>query len=161
MIQEVYTDRYVPAHIPDKFEAGTPPIAQTYGLHAAIDFVENAGWDAIQTHETELLTYALKKLSELDFIEVLGPKDSAKINSCISFVSWLNADRSALLHPHDLTEYIGRKGICLRAGHHCTQPLHDHLGHPATSRMSFGVYNSKENIDAACKAIQEAYEFFN
>ena len=152
MIQEVFTDRFTSSHLPEKFEAGTPPIAEAVGLSAALDFLGEVGWENIQTHECELITHALSSLEQLKFVTVLGPKDPKNIISCISFVT--NG-----MHPHDLTEYCGRKGVCMRAGHHCAQPLHEHLGHPATTRMSFGIYNTKEEVDSACDMMKEAMIF--
>jgi cysteine desulfurase/selenocysteine lyase len=167
MIQEVFTDHYTPAELPDKFEAGTPPIAEACALDVALEWFTNLGWKNVQEHEKDLITYALKKLDEISFVEVLGPKDPAKITGCISFLCHAEPGRSTtqkasqkMIHPHDLTEYIGKYGVCLRAGHHCTQPLHDALGHPATSRLSLAVYNTKEEIDRLCEAIKEANAFF-
>jgi cysteine desulfurase / selenocysteine lyase len=157
MIQEVYTDRFSPNHLPEKFEAGTPPIAEACGLHIALDWLEGLGWENVQKHENELMEYALMKLSEIKFVKILGPMSHVPCPTsragCISFLT-------LPVHPHDLTEFLGRKGICLRAGHHCTQPLHDKLGHSATTRMSFAVYNTKEEIDIACELMREAHAFF-
>lgn len=188
MIQEVFTTHFTPASLPEKFEAGTPPIAEAVGLHAALDWLAELGWGNVQAHEQELFTYALKKLSELPFVEVLGPKDSKRIMGCISFVVRCKrssassasspSSSSSTIHPHDLTEYIGRPStsfrrgsasprrtgqapaVCLRAGHHCAQPLHDFLGYPATTRLSIGIYNTKEDIDRMCEVLEEAFAFF-
>jgi cysteine desulfurase / selenocysteine lyase len=160
MIQEVFTDRFTPANLPEKFEAGTPPIAEARGLHVALVWLEGLGWKNIQMHEKELMSYALRQLGELDFVEILGPKDPEKVTGCISFLCPAKPEGRSGVHPHDLTEYCGRKGVCLRAGHHCCQPLHDFLGIPATTRMSVGVYNTKEDVDRACEAVREAYRFF-
>ncbi len=181
MIQEVFKDRFTSASLPEKFEAGTPPIAEACGLHAALDFLEKVGWKKLEKHERELLRYALEKLKEFPMIEILGPQDPKKIASCISFVT-CNEDlpenismkflpsnpeglsraeeRMPVIHPHDLTEYLGRKGVCLRAGHHCCQPLHETLGHAATTRLSVGIYNTKEDIDRMCEVLEEAFTFF-
>lgn len=156
MIREVFTDRFTEAQLPEKFEAGTPPIAEARGLHAALEWIENIGWKSIQKHEKDLLSYSLKKLSELPFIKIIGIEGSkcdCKRIGCISFTT-------PPVHPHDLTEFCGRKGVCMRAGHHCAQPLHDHLGISATTRLSIGIYNTKEDIDRACRVIEEAYTFF-
>jgi cysteine desulfurase / selenocysteine lyase len=163
MIQEVTEEGFLETHLPDKFEAGTPPIAQAIGLGAAIDWISDIGWKAIEKHEEELRKYAFDKLSEIEFVEILPfdavyPEQSRRTQDdmhigCVSFIT-------KEIHPHDLTEYLGSKGICLRAGHHCAQPLHKYLGHTASTRMSLGIYNSKEDIDKMCEAIAEAYEFF-
>ena len=167
MIQEVHRTTFTAADLPEKFEAGTPPIAEARGLHAALDWLENIGWETIRAEEQKLLAYALEKLSALPFIEVLGPKDARKIMSCISFVTQIPSDPVRIdvtelrgIHPHDLTDYMGKKGVCLRAGHHCTQPLHRFLRHPATTRLSVGVYNTENDIDAMCTILQEGYDFF-
>jgi cysteine desulfurase/selenocysteine lyase len=153
MIHEVKKTHFTPAPLPEKFEAGTPPIAEARGLHVALDFVERLGWEAIQKHEQDLLRYTLGKLRAMPFVRILGPRDASEIASCISFVT-------PPVHPHDLTEVLGRKGICLRAGHHCAMPLHEFLGVPATTRMSVAVYNTWEDIDRMCEEIEAAYAFF-
>jgi len=153
MIQEVHRTMFTPADLPEKFEAGTPPIAEARGLHAALDFIEGIGWEAIHVHERTLLTLALEKLIALPFIEVFGPRDPQKIAGCVSYVC-------SGVHPHDLTEYMGRKGVCLRAGHHCTQPLHRFLKAPATSRLSIGIYNTEEDLTRMVEVLEEGYHFF-
>jgi cysteine desulfurase/selenocysteine lyase len=167
MIQEVHCTHFTPTHLPEKFEAGTPPVAEARGLHRALDWLSELGWENIQAHERELLAYAIKKLSELPFVEVLGPKDPQKITGCISFIVRINEQpltsnlqRGAPLHPHDLTEYLGRKGVCLRAGHHCAMPLHQMLGVSATSRLSLAVYNTREELDRLSTVLAEAFHFF-
>jgi len=152
MIENVTCSSFDPTHAPEKFEAGTPPVAEARGLHVALDWLTEIGWETIQAHEKEIYDYAHKKLSELPFITILGP--TCNSSSCLSFTS-------TPVHPHDLTEYCGRKGICMRAGHHCAQPLHNALKVSASTRMSFGVHNTKEDIDRACEMIKEAWEFFH
>ena len=151
MVEEVSEDCFTATDPPEKFEAGTQPIAEARGLHAAIDFVEKIGWEKIQKHESELMDYTLEKLSKMEFVKMLGPDENRL--GCIAFVT-------PPVHPHDLTEYCGRKGVCMRAGLHCAQPLHRALGCNASTRMSFGIYNTKEDIDRTCAVIKEAYEFF-
>lgn len=161
MVESVTINEFRSTHIPEKFEAGTPPVAEARGLHAALDFLTGVGWDKLRAHEHDLIAYALKKLSALPFVHILGPKDASKITGCISFILIEPKTDKLILHPHDLTEFCGRKGVCMRAGHHCAQPLHDALGIAATTRMSFGMYNVKEDIDRACEAIQAAHAFFS
>lgn len=167
MIQEVHRTNFIPSDLPDKFEAGTPPIAEACGLHAALDWLENLGWKDIHSHEESLLAYALQMLSALPFLEVLGPKDATKIVSCISFVTQIPSDPVKIdvtelkgVHPHDLTDYMGKKGVCLRAGHHCAQPLHRFLRHPATTRLSVGIYNTEEDLTLMAEVLREGYQFF-
>lgn len=157
MVQEVHQDGFTTAEPPDKFEAGTPPIAEAVGLHTALDWITEIDLEKIHSHEQELLSYAYKKLSALSFVNILSPEPKPEpdlaLASCISFTT-------PPVHPHDLTDYLGKKGICLRAGHHCCQPLHDHLGVNATTRISVAVYNTKEEIESMIKKMEEAYHFF-
>ncbi len=147
MIQTVTADGFTPAELPRTFEAGTPPVAEAVGLHAALDWMERTGRADIEAHEHELIAYAAKKLGAIKGLTLLG--DPANARGCLSFT----LER---VHPHDLTEILGRKGICLRAGHHCTQPLHKRLGIAASARLSVGAYNTKEDIDACAAGIEEA-----
>jgi cysteine desulfurase/selenocysteine lyase len=146
MIHTVEQSGFTPADIPQKFEAGTPPIAQAVGLAAAIEWLTQFSWKEIEAHERDLLAHARTTLEKIDGVTVLGPKDGS---GCISFTV-------KNVHPHDLTDVIGREGICLRAGHHCTQPLHAKLGVPATARLSVGIYNTKEDIDRCTEALSAA-----
>jgi cysteine desulfurase / selenocysteine lyase len=146
MIHEVTTEWYSAADIPLKFEAGSPHVAEAVGLAAAIDWLSQFSWSDIQAHEASLVAYAYEQLSSVKNVRILGPKDPTKMHGCISFVI-------EGMHPHDLTDYLGKKGICLRAGHHCTQPLHKKLGVTATTRLSVGIYNTKEDIDCVIAAL--------
>jgi cysteine desulfurase/selenocysteine lyase len=158
MIGEVTKEGFTSAEIPHKFEAGTPPIAQAVGLHAAIDWLSQFDWNDIQQQEQKLLLYAYNTLKEVDGVSILGDDDNHsslithhKIASCLSFT----IDG---VHPHDLTEIIGRKGVSLRAGHHCAQPLHERLGVTASTRMSFGIYNTVEDIQKSVEEINKAIQ---
>ena len=147
MIHEVKRDRFTPAEIPTKFEAGTPPIAEAIGLKAAIDWLSQFKWKDIADHEQELITLAYSELQKIDGLHILGPSDHQKISGCISFTL-------QKIHPHDLTEYLGKQNIALRAGHHCTQPLHEYLKVTASTRMSFGIYSTKEDVEMCITAVQ-------
>ncbi len=160
MIQEVTQDRYSCADIPQKFEAGTPPIAEAAGLAAAIEWMAQFSWSDIEAHESHLLNIAREVLRAIPGLTILGPNPTPNPNpnpnptpnpssGCLSFT--LDA-----IHPHDLTDILGRQGICLRAGHHCTQPLHHRLGVPASTRLSVGIYNTEEEVRAVGPAITEA-----
>ncbi|MBI3816634.1 SufS family cysteine desulfurase [Candidatus Peregrinibacteria bacterium] len=161
MIHEVHRDHFTAADIPAKFEAGTQPIAEAVGLHAAINWFTQFDWNDIVNHEQELLTHAASALNDIPGLHVLGPLSIRHLplairhsaSGCLSFT----IDG---VHPHDLTEILGRKGICLRAGHHCTQPLHKRLGIAASTRLSVGIYNTKEEIDATVEAIGEIVSHF-
>jgi cysteine desulfurase / selenocysteine lyase len=139
--------------IPWKFEGGTPPIAEAAGLHAAIDYLAAIGMDTVRAHEAELTAYALERLPEVPGITIFGPTDIDKRGGAISFA----IDG---LHPHDVAELLGREGVCIRAGHHCAQPLMRHLGVPATARASFHVYNNREDVDKLIDALHKARRVF-
>lgn len=152
MIATVTTEGFTPAELPRKFEAGTPAVAEAIGLATALDWIQNIGMETIAAHEQKLITHALKGLSTIKELRILGTKDPTKRVGCISFV----VDG---VHPHDLTEVLGREGICLRAGHHCTQPLHKILGINASARLSVGIYNTAEEVDRCIEAIGKAKTF--
>ena len=146
MIDQVFQDHSTWAELPAKFEAGTPPIAPIVGLGAALDYVTNLGWDAIHHHETQLLRHATEVLSQIPGLTVLGPAPEHK-GAIVSFT----VDG---LHPHDLADWLDRRGVAVRAGHHCTMPLHEHLGIHASTRASFVMYNTLEEVDALAEAIR-------
>jgi cysteine desulfurase/selenocysteine lyase len=139
--------------LPWKFEAGTPPIAEAAGLGAAIDYLAAIGMETVRAHEAELTAYALERLPEIPGITLFGPTDLDKRGGAISFA--LEG-----IHPHDVAELLGRENVCIRAGHHCAQPLMRHLGVPATARASFHVYNSRQDVDRLVEALQKARKVF-
>jgi cysteine desulfurase/selenocysteine lyase len=140
--------------LPWKFEAGTSPIAEAAGLHAAIDYLDAIGMDNVRAHERELTAYALERLPEVPGLTLFGPMDLDKRGGAVSFAM-------EGIHPHDVAELCGRENVCIRAGHHCAQPLMRHLGVPATARASFHVYNSTEDIDKLIQALRNARNIFN
>jgi cysteine desulfurase / selenocysteine lyase len=139
--------------LPWKFEGGTPPIAEAAGLHAALDYLAGIGMDTVRAHEAELTAYALERLPEVPDLTIYGPTDVDKRGGAISFT--LEG-----LHPHDVAELLGREKVCIRAGHHCAQPLMRCLGVPATARASFHVYNSRGDIDKLIDALHTARKVF-
>ena len=149
MIKDVHEDRFSVADPPAKFEGGTQPIAEAVGLAAAIEWLTQFSWKDIQAHERALLEKARKELQAIKGFSLLGPRDAKEVFGCMSFT----IDGA---HPHDLTEIVGRRGVCLRAGHHCTQLLHKRLGVPATTRLSVGIYNTLEDIEIAVKELKGA-----
>jgi cysteine desulfurase/selenocysteine lyase len=151
MIREVTQSGYTTADLPQKFEAGTQPIAEAAGLQAAMDWISQYSWKEIEDHEQTLIAHAHAELSKIDGLKILGPKDASKMHGCISFV----VDD---VHPHDITDVLGQKGICLRAGHHCAQPLHKQLGIGASTRLSVGIYNTKEDISVAAQEMISALQ---
>jgi len=141
------------AEVPTRFEAGTGAIAEVIGLGAAVDFLSQIGMDAVREHERELTAYALERLSALDGVTLDGPLDAAARGALVSF-------SVAGVHPHDVAEIIGSRGVCVRAGHHCAQVLMAALGHQATTRASFSVHNSREDVDALVAGILRVQEIF-
>ncbi|WP_411843550.1 cysteine desulfurase [Salinicoccus sp. HZC-1] len=137
--------------LPVKFEAGTPMIAEAIGLSAAIDYIEEIGPEAILDYEQELVNYAYDRMSEVEGIEIYGPKERAGL---ITFN--LND-----VHPHDLATALDSEGIAVRAGHHCAQPLMKWLNVSSTARASFYVYNTKEEIDGFIESLKRTKEFFS
>jgi cysteine desulfurase/selenocysteine lyase len=140
--------------LPWKFEAGTPSVAEGIGLGSAVDYLCAIGMDRVRAHERTLVEYALEKLQDVPGIKLYGPVDSEIHGGAVSF-SLPN------VHPHDLATLVDREGIAIRAGHHCTQPLMERLGVPATSRASFYVYNRPEEVDQLVDAIEKAQKVFN
>lgn len=153
MLESVDQNGFSAAELPRKFEAGTPSIADAIGLGAAIEWMESIGVDAIHERTKTLLAEARKKLATVKGVRILGPHSGDDLLGCISFV----VDG---IHPHDLTEVLGRKGVCLRAGHHCTQILHKHLGITASARLSVAAYSTEEEIDRCVQGIVDAQKLF-
>jgi cysteine desulfurase / selenocysteine lyase len=139
--------------LPWKFEAGTSAIAEAVGLDAAVKYLTDIGMDTVRAHEAELTAYALGRLPEVPGITIFGPTDIDKRGGTVSFA--LEG-----LHPHDVAELLGRENVCIRAGHHCAQPLMRNLGVPATARASFHVYNSRQDIDKLIEALHNARKVF-
>ena len=148
-------DGFSPNVLPWKFEAGTPPIAEAVGLHAAVDYLEVLGHDAIARHEEALTAYALGALrSRLgDDLTIFGPQTADGRAGVISF-----AYRD--VHPHDLAQVLDQAGVCVRAGHHCAKPLMRRLGVNATARASVYVYNGSDDVDALVEAVAAAGTLF-
>jgi len=139
--------------LPWKFEAGTPSVAEGIGLGAAVDYLKNLGMDQVRTHERTLVDYALEKLQDIPGIIIYGPRNPEIHGGAISFTI-------PDIHPHDLATLVDRDGIAVRAGHHCTQPLMDRLGVPATTRASFYIYNQPDEVDQLVIGIQKAQKVF-
>ena len=148
MINEVFWDHSTWAALPAKFEAGTLPIAQAIALGTAIDFVNHIGFAAIQAHDADLTVYAHSRLSQIPGLKIYGPEPLQK-GPIVSFTI-------EGLHAQDLANFVDRKGVAVRHGHHCTMPLHGLLGVSATTRASFGVYSNREDVDILVDAIDFA-----
>ena len=151
MIRDVRLDGFDPTEVPWKFEAGTPPIAEAIGLGAAIDYLESLGMEAVRAHEVELTGYAMRTLKERhgDAIDIHGPSDPRDRGGVISFCY-------KDIHPHDLSQVLDQRGVCVRASHHCAKPLMRRLGVAATARASVYVYNDESDIDVLADALVEA-----
>jgi cysteine desulfurase/selenocysteine lyase len=137
--------------LPGKFEGGTPIIAGAIGLSAAIDFLESIGMDAIQAHEKELANYAMSRLSEIEGVTLYGPRHRE-----VGVITFNLLD----VHPHDVATVLDTKGVAIRAGHHCCQPLMRWLEASSTARASFYLYNTKQDIDSLVEALIQTKEYF-
>ncbi|MBN2101022.1 SufS family cysteine desulfurase [Candidatus Dojkabacteria bacterium] len=153
MVRRVTNEEFEPADLPWKFEAGTPNIADGVVYTEAIRFIQEIGLDSIAEHERQLISYAMGKLQGLGWVKIYGPQDLASRMGVISFT----VDG---VHPHDLSSLLDDEAVAIRAGHHCAMPLHIKLGTPATARISFAVYNTKEDIDAFVEALKNARSTF-
>ncbi len=153
MIGRVDFDTSTWNELPWKFEAGTSPIAEAIGLGTAVDYLAGIGMERVRAHERDLIAYALARLPEVEGLRIFGPLDPERRGGVISFA--LDG-----MHPHDVAELCDREAVCVRAGHHCAQPLMRRLGVPATARASFHVYNSRADVDRLLEALQHAREVF-
>jgi cysteine desulfurase/selenocysteine lyase len=153
MISSVGFDSSTWNELPWKFEAGTSPIAQGVGLGAAIDYLAAIGMDAVRAHERDLTAYTLDRLEDVDGLRAFGPVDPDLRGGVVSL-------ELKGIHPHDLAEICDREHVCIRAGHHCAQPLMREMGVPATARASFHVYNTRDDVDRLIAALQTAREVF-
>ena len=150
MIDRVTFEKTTYAPPPARFEAGTPHVVGVIGLHAAIDYVDAIGLDAIHAHEAALVKATRDALHSLNSVRVFGPEDSAGI---VSFAI-------EGVHPHDIGTILDEERVAIRAGHHCAQPLMDHLGIPATARASFGVYNGESDVTALVRGLERVARIF-
>ncbi len=153
MIEYVYEQETTFAPLPNKFEAGTQNVEGVIGLGAAIDYIENLGYDKIQEIEKDIVSYARQELSKLDFITLYLTPNEENHSGVISFN--ING-----VHPHDVASILDSEGICVRSGNHCAQPLMRFLGIDSTCRASFYFYNTKEDVDKLIVALNKAYNMF-
>jgi cysteine desulfurase/selenocysteine lyase len=152
MIKEVKLRSFRPNTLPHKFEAGTPAIAEAIGFGAAVDYLAKIGMDDIAAHEHEITAYALERLEEIPGVKLFGPSADKK--------GGVAAFTLEGIHPHDVAQILDRDGIAVRAGHHCAQPLHEKFGIPATSRASFYLYSTKEEVDLLVNGLYKVKEMF-
>ena len=153
MIREVHKYEATWNDLPYKFEAGTPNIADVIGLGTAIDYLTKLGMENVREHEIELTTYAIEKLSQVKGLTIYGTKDISKRGGVISF-------NFSDVHPHDVAQIIDEEGIAIRSGHHCAQVLMERLNVAATSRASFYIYNTKEEVDSLITALTKVARIF-
>ena len=151
MIKSVTFEKTVYNDIPNRFEAGTPNISGVIGLGAAIEYLTEIGMNHIYEHEKELLDYATQEIKKIERVKIIGNSDNKA--SVLSFVI-------EEIHPHDVGTIMDKHGVAVRTGHHCTQPIMDFYGIPATARASFGIYNSKIDVDCMINAIKKTIEVF-
>ena len=153
MIEYVYEQDTTFAPLPNKFEAGTQNVEAVVGLGAAIDYIEEIGYDRIKEIESEVVLYARNRLSELDFVTLYLTPNEDNHSGVISF----NVNG---VHPHDVASILDANGVCVRSGNHCAQPLMRFLGIDSTCRASFYFYNTKEDVDKLIDALNKAYDMF-
>jgi cysteine desulfurase / selenocysteine lyase len=153
MIKRVERESSTWNELPWKFEAGTSDVTEAVGLGAAVDYLGAVGMENVRAHERDLTAYALERLPDVEGIHLFGPLDPERRGGVISFA----IDD---MHPHDIAELCDREAVCIRAGHHCAQPLMRRLGVGATARASFHVYNSREEVDRLVDALQSARKIF-
>jgi len=153
MIRRVAKDGFTVAEIPWKFEAGTPNISDGVVFSEVVDFLQEIGMEEIIEHEKDVMAYALSELAKLKWVTVFGPTDPEKRLGALSFTV-------EGIHPHDVSSLLNEYGVAIRAGHHCAMPLHIKFKLPATSRISFGVYNTKDDVDVAVAALKDAKTSF-
>lgn len=167
MINTVSKDKTAFTDLPDKFEAGTPDVAGAVGLAAAVKYLQKIGMDKVRQHEIELTKYAVEKLYKGPAfagqrpglkIQIFGPERAEERSGLLAFTVKVNGKE---VHGHDVAQILDSHGIAVRSGHHCVMPMHDKLGLAATTRISFGIYNTKEDVDRLTEALKKISEVFN
>ena len=153
MIEYVYEQETTFAPLPNKFEAGTQNVGGVVGLGAAIDYIENIGYENINKIERELVGYAREELSKLDFLEIYMTPNKENHSAVISF-------NIKGVHPHDVASFLDSDGVCVRSGNHCAQPLLRYMGVDSTCRASFSIYNNKEDVDKLVQGLKKVYNMF-
>jgi len=151
MIRSVTFEKTSYQKLPHKFEAGTPNISGAIGMGAAVDFLESVGIDNVFSHEQHLMAYGTREIQKIDGLRIIG--EAKEKSSALSFIM-------EGIHPHDIATILDQEGIAVRAGHHCAQPVMDFYGLAATARISFGLYNTPEDIDACLQALLKVKEVF-
>ncbi len=156
MIQDVFLDHSTYADLPERFEAGTPAIAEAIALGAAVDYLNKIGMDRIHDYEAEMTAYLFEKLNAIEGLTIYGPQPQADGSGRAALAAFTVEG----LHPNDLATILDQSGIAIRTGHHCTQPLHRELGISGTARASLYIYNTREEIDTFVTELKGTIEFF-
>lgn len=154
MISEVHKTGTVFADLPDRFDAGTPNVAGAVGLAAAVEYLEKIGMDQVREYEKQLTNHLINQLSNLEFIKIYGPREIERRGGLVAF-------SVEGIHSHDVAQVLDSEGIAVRSGHHCTMPMHEKLGISGTTRASFGIYNTKEDIDRLVEGLGKVREIFH
>ncbi|MDJ0674570.1 MAG: cysteine desulfurase [Calothrix sp. MO_167.B42] len=157
MIAEVFLDHSTYGELPHKFEAGTPAIGEAIALGAAIDYLNNIGMEHIHNYEAELTAYLFAQLDKIPQIKIYGPRPNSQGEGRAALAAFTAGE----VHANDLATLLDQEGVAIRSGHHCTQPVHRHLGIAATARVSLSFYNTREEIDVFIKALKDTLEFFS
>ena len=152
MIKRVFLRTFTPNEIPHKFEAGTPAIAESVGLRAAVDYLTSIGMTAVAEHEQQIVAYAIERLEEVPDVKIFGPSAEKK-GGVVSFTF-------AGVHPHDVSQILDTEGIAIRAGHHCAMPLHEKFHIPATARASFYLYTKPQEVDKLIEGLYKVKQIF-
>lgn len=153
MIEYVHEQETTYAPLPNKFEAGTQNVEGVIGLGAAMDYIENIGYDKIHEIEKEIVDYAREELSKLDYLDLYLTPNKENHSAVISF-------NIKGVHPHDVASILDLEGVCVRSGNHCAQPLMRYIGIDSTCRASFYIYNTKEDVDKLIQGLNKAYNMF-
>ena len=154
MIQDVFEERSTWADLPHKFEAGTPAIAEAIGLAEAIKYINNIGLNQICKYEKEITTYLFEKLNQIENLKIIGPSPEIDPNRASLATFYVEE-----IHSNDIAEILDSKGICVRSGHHCCQPLHRHIGINSTARISMNFTTNKDDIDIFLEKLKETISF--
>ena len=154
MIQDVFEERSTWAELPHKFEAGTPAIAEAIGLAEAIKYINSIGLDHIHAYEKHITEYLFEKLNQIDDLKIIGPSPVIDPNRASLATFYIRK-----IHSNDIAEILDSKGICIRSGHHCCQPLHRHIGINSTARVSMNFTTNKAEIDIFIEKLKETISF--
>ncbi len=158
MIEVVRMSGSTYAAPPQRFEAGTPPIAQAVGLAAAIDYLEALGMANVAAHEQRVTAYALARLKLVEGVRIIGPTEAVDRGGAIAFT--LTAADGTDVHPHDVMQFLDARGVAVRGGHHCARPLHERLGLTASTRASAYLYTTEAEFDALAEGLSYVRDFF-